>query len=42
MSGDSPRRLDFRVAGALAGQRLDKALCGLLPGLSRAAVQRAG
>ena len=38
MSGDSPRRLDFRVAGALAGQRLDKALCGLLPGLSRAAV----
>ena len=25
MSGDSPRRLDFRVAGALAGQRLDKA-----------------
>ena len=41
MSGDSPRRLDFRVAGALAGQRLDKALCGLLPGLSRAAVQRA-
>ena len=27
MSGDSPRRLDFLVAGALAGQRLDKALC---------------
>ena len=41
MSGDSPRRLDFLVAGALVGQRLDKALCGLLPGLSRAAVQRA-
>ena len=41
MSGESPRQLDFRVAGALVGQRLDKALCGLLPDLSRAAVQRA-
>ena len=41
MSGESPRQLDFRVAGALVGQRLDKALCGLLPELSRAAVQRA-
>lgn len=34
MSGESPRQLDFRVAGALVGQRLDKALCGLLPELS--------
>ena len=41
MSGESPRQLNFRVAGALVGQRLDKALCGLLPDLSRAAVQRA-
>ncbi|MDY4806600.1 MAG: S4 domain-containing protein, partial [Desulfovibrio sp.] len=41
MSWESPRQLDFRVAGALVGQRLDKALCGLLPDLSRAAVQRA-
>lgn len=41
MSGESPRQLDFRVAGTLVGQRLDKALCGLLPDLSRAAVQRA-
>lgn len=38
---DDPRKLRFSVAGALVGQRLDKALCGLLPELSRAAVQRA-
>ena len=41
MNDGTPRRLQCNVTGELAGQRLDKALCGLLPDLSRAAVQRA-